>query len=348
MYNVCIYADRVKVNINFDIVISVLAENQDDVPEPEKQKLKAANRRLRTKVCCLAKKTSRQRKLWMTKDEAVTAISQFVSGTALELLKTQIMLAGRKRQGHRYSEEYKMFAMSLYHASPKCYKLLKKTLALPGISILKSYLKKVDIKPGFHQNIFDALTYKAEHMSAELKFCAILFDEMAIKEQVSYDIRNDNVCGLEYFGTGGRTRYVANHAGGFMVRGLVDKWKQPVGYFLTSGPMCSDRLTSTLLTCIEKVRATGLIVKAVICDQSINNRYVVNSLGVSVDCPTFQHNGPTILCYIYPPHLLKNIRNNMKRSGFRVNEELVSWKYVQQFYGNDSILPIRMAPQLTA
>ncbi|KAI0210858.1 hypothetical protein LSAT2_004367, partial [Lamellibrachia satsuma] len=54
------------------------AESQDDVPEPEtrrKQKLKAANRRLRTKVCRLAKKTSRQRKLWMTKEEAVTAIS---------------------------------------------------------------------------------------------------------------------------------------------------------------------------------------------------------------------------------------------------------------------------------
>ena len=97
MYNVCIYADRIKVNKNFDIVISVLAESQDDVPEPEtprKQKLKAANRRLRTKICRLAKKTSRQRKLWMTKEVAVTAISQFVSGTALELLKTQIMLAG--------------------------------------------------------------------------------------------------------------------------------------------------------------------------------------------------------------------------------------------------------------
>ncbi|KAI0231294.1 hypothetical protein LSAT2_018346 [Lamellibrachia satsuma] len=47
------------------------AESQDDVPEPEtprKQKLKAANRRLRT-VCRLAEKTSRQRKLRMTKEE---------------------------------------------------------------------------------------------------------------------------------------------------------------------------------------------------------------------------------------------------------------------------------------
>ena len=76
-----------------------------------------------------------------TKDDAIAAISQFVSGTALELLKTQIMLSGRKRQGHRYSEEFKMFAMSLYHASPKCYKMLKKTLALPGISTLYSLVQ---------------------------------------------------------------------------------------------------------------------------------------------------------------------------------------------------------------
>ena len=59
-------------------------------------------------------------------------------------------------------------------------------------------------------------------MSAESTLCAIMFDEMAIKEHVSYDVHNDNVCGLEYFGTGGRTRYVANHAGVFMVRGLVE------------------------------------------------------------------------------------------------------------------------------
>ena len=185
-------------------------------------------------------------------------------------------------------------------------------------------------------------------MSTHSKLCAILFDEMSIKERVSYDVSNDNVCGLEDFGTGGRTRYVANHAGVFMVRGLVDKWKQPVGYFLTSGPMCSDRLQSTLLTCVEKVQATGLIVKVVICDQGSNNRSVVNKLGVTVDKPTFDHNDATIFVVYDPPHLLKNIRNNLKRNGFCANKERISWKYIEQFYQIDSSLPIRMAPKLTA
>ena len=54
---------------------------------------------------------------------------------------------------------------------------------------------------------------------------------------MSYDIANDCVDGLEDLGFTGKTKYVANHAGVFMVRGLVEKWKQPVGYFVTTGPM---------------------------------------------------------------------------------------------------------------
>ena len=100
----------------------------------------------------------------------------------------------------------------------KCYKILKKTLALPGISKLKSYLKRVDIKPGFHENIFDALTCKSEHprsfMDISSKSIAQSFEWVLM----SYDVSNDNVCGVEDFGTGGTTWYVANHAGVFMVR----------------------------------------------------------------------------------------------------------------------------------
>ena len=33
-------------------------------------------------------------------------------------------------------------------------------------------------------------------MSTHSKICAILIDEMSIKERVSYDVSNDNVCSL--------------------------------------------------------------------------------------------------------------------------------------------------------
>ena len=57
-----------------------------------------------------------------------------------------------------------------------------------------------------------------------------------------YGASKDCVEGLEDFGHLGKTKYVANHVGVFMVRGLTEKWKQPVAYFLTSGPISGDML----------------------------------------------------------------------------------------------------------
>ena len=48
-----------------------------------------------------------------------------------------------------------------------------------------------------------------------------------------------------------------------------------------------------------------------------------------------------------PPHLIKNIRNNFKKSGFTLNSESIKWEYVEQFFKMDSRLPIHMAPKLT-
>ena len=91
---------------------------------------------------------------------------------------------------------------------------------IPGIITVKSHLKNVDIKPGFHEN---KLTCKiSELIRTHSTYCTILFDEMSIKERLSYDVGNENVCGLEDFGTGGRTR-------------MWSTWH-------VYGSMCSDQL----------------------------------------------------------------------------------------------------------
>ena len=115
---------------------------------------------------------------------------------------------------------------------------------------------------------------------------------------------DENVCGLEDFGTGGRTRTWSTwRAYGPGYCRQMERM-QPVGYILTSGSMCSDQLQSKVLTCIDKVQAPGLIVKVVIWDPGSSNRYVVNSVGVSVDKPTFQLNDCIMWVLYDPKHLL--------------------------------------------
>ena len=57
---------------------------------------------------------------------------------------------------------------------------------------------------------------------------------MSIKEGLLYNVGRDVI---EEFEDIGQTRYIANHTIAFMIRGLASKQIQPIGYFLSSGPI---------------------------------------------------------------------------------------------------------------
>ena len=92
-------------------------------------------------------------------------VSHHVSANTMDFINAQIMLAGHAVKGYRYSEQYKMFALTVYHASQKCYNMLRKVLALPGVSTLKALMKNVDINPGFHAADLEGSRMKTTFMS---------------------------------------------------------------------------------------------------------------------------------------------------------------------------------------
>ena len=64
----------------------------------------------------------------------------------------------------------------------------------------------------------------------------------------------------------------------------------------------------------------------VIGDQGSNNRnLIVTELGVSIEKPFFRVNERQIFVMYDPPHLVKNVRNNMKKHGFKIKEKVISW-----------------------
>ena len=44
------------------------------------------------------------------------------------------------------------------------------------------------------------------------------------------------------------------------------------------------------------------------------------------------HNDRKIFVIYDPPHLLKNVQNNLKKGNLNVNGNLVSWQHVVDFY----------------
>ena len=159
---------------------------------------------------------------------------------------------------------------------------------------------------------------KLPHLLDNCKLVSVAVDVMAIKEGLSYNSKPDVVGGFS--DNVSRSEELANHAIVFMARGVVHKWKQLVGYVLSNGQLNGSLTTQLLKQCIDKLHAIGLTVVIVICDQGSNNQNMFTSqLGMTTKRPFFVYKGHIIYAMYGPPHLIKNVRNNLKKHGLMVD-----------------------------
>ena len=195
--------------------------------------------------------------------------------------------------------------------------------------------------------ILEVLKLKVASSPSTSLLVTLAIDEMSIKEGVTHDAARDIIEGFTDTGVT-RTDTLANLTNVFLVRGVVNKWKQPVAYYLSSGPMSGTLMTQLLFQCIRELRQIGLRVVVVVCDQGTNNRNMVQTnLGVTSDRPFFMCDDEKIFMMYDPPHLVKSIRNNLKKNGFTIDNKDICWEHVRLFFEKDSSKPIRLAPKLT-
>ena len=170
---------------------------------------------------------------------------------------------------------------------------------------------------------------------------SLVFGDMRIKQVLLYNEKCNTIEGFEDFGFIGQTKYMVNHATAFVVRGLASKWKQPLGYFLSSGPIKSTILKVLTKECIGKLEKTGLNVVAIVCDQGSNNRSFLHQMEnvtlkkwyITMHKIWWQKD----ICALWPSHFLKNIQNNLKKNDLNINGKIVSWQYIVDFYDELSV-----------
>ena len=243
--------------------------------------------------------------------------SDYVSSPQLGFIMSQVKQGMKKGQGRRWTVKDKTFALSLLHSSPKTYRMLRTVFALPSVATLKLLMRRVQIYPGINAHILDALKLKLSAVPQSHRLVTLALDEMAIKEAVNYDAATDMVEGFSVELE--RSNMLANHANVFMLRGLIEKWKQPIGYYLSSGPMSGDVMVKLLRQCITKLLAVNIRPVAVVLDLGSNNRNMYyKHLHVMVDKPYFFIGDVKVFVLFDPPHLLKCVRNNLKNHGFEV------------------------------
>ena len=277
-------------------------------------------------------------------NKMVQRLNQFLLcfiGPQLQFVMSQVNAANRNIRGCRWTSKDKALALSLLHSSPKTYRVLRRIFAMPSVRTQKKIMNNLAIYPGFNSAILSALKLKVQNLPHAGRLVCIAMDEKAIKEGLVYDGRRDVIEGV-VDGT------LANHALAFVVRGIIHRWKQPFGYFLASGPMSGERMGELLFEAIKLLEESGLEVTLGISDQGSNsiNLFQIR-LKTGVDKPFFVHQEKKVFVLYDPPHLIKNVRNNLKKNGFQVGDQDVGWNFIREFYDKDSQTPTRLAPQLT-
>lgn len=121
---------------------------------------------------------------------------------SINFITTQIREVEKKARGRRWKEHDLQIALSLFHSSPKAYRLLKKVFLLPSVATLRRIMRKISVYPGINHKVINALKAKVSNMPQNSNVCALIFDEMSLREEVVYNKERDEVEGLEDLGKG--------------------------------------------------------------------------------------------------------------------------------------------------
>ena len=185
------------------------------------------------------------------------------AGGIRDLLKRKAAKAFGDSLERQYSPELRAFALTLHFYSPRAYNFVRDKFdtCLPHPRTIEKWYQTIDGKPGFTSEAFKALQLKVDSAKAKGKSmpCALIMDEMAIRQHVEWDGMRAH--GYVDMGAGvdDDALPVAKEALVFMVVSLNDSWRLPVGYFLIDSLGASER-KNLVTQCIKQLHDSGIII----------------------------------------------------------------------------------------
>lgn len=116
----------------------------------------------------------------------------------------------------------------------------------------------------------------------------------------------------------------ACNAAVIMVRGLTNKFKQPLGYFFLNSAMNADELKIIITECVTKLQNINLTVIAQITDMGTDYLKAAKKLGVTEETPYYIVNEQKTFYIVDPPHLIKASRNNLRSNVIKSGDKIMS------------------------
>nr|XP_037875754.1 uncharacterized protein LOC119630429 isoform X2 [Bombyx mori] len=247
-----------------------------------------------------------------------------------EIVTSALINQKRKSQGKRWTIKNKISALAIFKRSPKAYRYLRYLAPFPSIKTLQKLMKKIPVEPGLNTAVLDHPKKLAPIKKIRAKLCSLVFDEIALKERLTYSEATDKVEGFIDYGYE-RKDELANHALVFMLQGIGRKIKQPLAFYFIRGTVSSEKLAVLIKDIIKEITNSGFQVLSTICDQAPTN---MGALSLLKEWNNGGHNyfefeNKKIYIIYDIPHLLKSLRNNFLKQGFlKMGELKGQWSHL--------------------
>ena len=310
-------------------------------------KMKKSLEKKRKKIKVLTKKNIRKEKTikgllkklesmkHLDADQTQRLLSNF--GHLTRDLFTNELKNSKKGKNSRYSDSIKQFAVSLHFYSPRAYEYVRKSLHLPCSATIRAWAAAIQCEPGF---LTDVIEHLQNTLKDDEKDCILLVDEMAIKKEVIWDVKNKKFAGHTDYGPilAEEPDSIATNALVVMAVGLKRPWFHPVAYFLV------DRITSKMQAqiineAISLLTEASLEVHGVTFDGCAKNIATARCLGCKIDKfdGSFKHpTRPNKTLYVILDicHMLKLARNSLgdMKVFFDEDGNTICWHYITDLY----------------
>ncbi|XP_070381046.1 uncharacterized protein [Dermacentor albipictus] len=277
-------------------------------------KFRATVRRLQSKLArcqrTIKRLQKKQSKLPPSISKALGIIRPSVTEEVFKLLCTHLRLQQRGK-GKRFPIWLKKFALHLNFRGPRAYRFLAPIFSLPTQRTLRRWLCNFRMSPGVIPGIIQSISASTHAWNERDRVCTLMFDEIALKKNLSYDAGEDIVHGFADDGIE-RSSSIADRAMVVLLAGISKRWVQPVAFTIGHVLTWANVIDKLLISIIEELKAVRIVVKAVICDQGTSNVSLAQKLGITIGKPYFEVLGERVYFIFDVPHLIKTTRNNLQ------------------------------------
>lgn len=267
--------------------------------------------------------------------------------------------------GQKYSEQVRIFSLSLQYYSTAAYKFLRLFFDkhLPAIRTLQMWYTSIDGSPGVLAAALSILHEKAEwHLKTHgypLHLCVIV-DETSIRKHLCYCNETQSFIGFCTVVNSSEHIESENDAENSKLKLAKDAlvflavgqdFKIPVAYEFLNGLETNDRAALSLRV-IKHIEETGAKVISLTSDGLAANITTVEALGAKFDegKPFFMsptHSEQKIYVILDPPHMIKLVRKHFASNKIYYRGELVDWNLLKILEEKQSLSNFNLCNKLT-